>query len=130
MIVRTVDGIAGTERDVSGPGWRSRRLILRDDGMGYSLHDTVVQEGTELRLHYKDHLETNYCVAGEGEVVDVSTGQRFAIGPGTVYALDRNDKHVLRALRGDLRLVCVFNPPLSGRETHNSDGSYVVGSEQ
>jgi L-ectoine synthase len=124
MIVRTVDGVLGTERDISGPGWRSRRLILREDGMGYSVHDTVVQEGTELHLHYKEHLETNYCVTGEGEVLDVSTGRTFAIRPGTVYALDRNDKHVLRALRGDLRLVCVFNPPLSGRETHNPDGSY------
>jgi len=101
-------------------------LILRDDGMGYSVHDTVVQEGAELHLQYKEHLETNYCVAGEGEVLDVSTGQTFAIRPGSVYALDHNDKHVLRALRGDLRLVCVFNPPLAGRETHNPDGGYTL----
>jgi L-ectoine synthase len=126
VIVRTVDELRGTERDVSGPGWRSRRLILRDDGMGYSLHDTVVEEGAELHLEYKEHLETNYCVAGEGEVLDVASGRSFAIRPGTVYALDRNDKHVLRALRGDLRLVCVFNPPLSGGETHNADGGYTL----
>jgi L-ectoine synthase len=86
---------------------------------------TVVQEGTELHLHYKEHLEANYCVAGEGEVLDVSTGQTFAIRPGTVYALNRNDRHVLRALRRNLRLVCVFNPPLAGQETHNPDGSYA-----
>jgi L-ectoine synthase len=129
MIVRTVQEVLGTERDVSGPGWRSRRLILRDDGMGYSLHDTVVQQGTELHLQYREHLETNYCVSGEGEVLDVSSGQTFAIQPGTVYALNRNDKHVLRAVRGDLRLVCVFNPPLSGKETHGPDGSYAISRD-
>ena len=45
--------------------------------------------------------------------------------PGTLYALDRNDAHVLRATKGDLRLVCVFNPPLSGNERHREDGSYA-----
>ena len=51
---------------------------------------------------------------GEGEVLDVATGERHAIRPGTLYALNLNDQHVLRATKGDLRLVCVFNPPLSG----------------
>jgi L-ectoine synthase len=126
MIVRTIEDVSGTNRDVRGPGWRSRRLILRDDGMGYSVHDTVVKAGSELRLHYKHHLETNYCIAGEGEVMLVATGITFAIKPGTLYALDQNDEHILRALRGDLRLVCVFNPALSGRETHAPDGSYLL----
>jgi L-ectoine synthase len=126
MIVRTIEDVSGTSRDVRGPGWRSRRLILKDDGMGYSVHDTVVNEGSELRLHYKHHLETNYCIAGEGEVMVVATGITFAIKPGALYALDQNDEHVLRALRGDLRLVCVFSPALSGRETHAPDGSYSL----
>ena len=62
---------------------------------------------------------------GEGEVEDVATGTVYPITPGTLYALDKNDQHVLRALKGDLRLVCVFNPPLSGQETHREDGSYA-----
>ena len=32
--------------------------------MGYSMHDTLVKEGTELRLEYKNHLEANDCIAG------------------------------------------------------------------
>ncbi len=125
MIVRSLDDIIGTKRDVSGPGWLSRRLILREDGMGCSVHDTTVKEGAELRLHYRHHFETNYCIAGEGEVVDVAAGRSFAIRPGTVYALDKNDEHILRATKGDLRLVCVFTPPLTGTETHRPDGSYA-----
>jgi len=124
MIVRTLDDILGSDRDVSGPGWRSRRLILRDDAMGCSVSDTVVAEGAELRLHYKHHLETNYCIAGEGEVVEVATGKTHPIRVGTVYALDRHDAHIVRALKGDLRFVCVFTPALTGAETHLPDGSY------
>lgn len=129
MIVRTLDDVIGGPRHVSGEGWESRRLLVRGDGMGFSLHDTVVTEGSEQRLHYKHHLEANYCVSGRGEVVDVKTGQTFAIGPGTLYALDRHDEHILRAVSGDLRLICVFNPPLAGQETHQADGSYVASTD-
>jgi L-ectoine synthase len=124
MIVRTVEGIAGTDRDVSGPGWRSRRIVLRDDGMNFSLHWTELPAGAEQQLWYKHHYEANLCVAGEGEVVDVATGETHRIEPGVMYALDQHDRHILRA-HTDLTLVCVFNPALSGRETHDADGSYL-----
>lgn len=129
MIVRKLDEILGTPRDVAGKGWRSRRMLLKSDGMGFSLHDTIVEEGTEQRLHYKHHLEANYCISGRGEVVDAKTGQTWPIAPGTLYALDQHDEHILRATEGDLRLVCVFNPPLGGEETHRSDGSYAPSTD-
>ena len=34
MIVRTLEEVAGTELDVRGDGWRARRLLVRDDGIG------------------------------------------------------------------------------------------------
>jgi L-ectoine synthase len=123
IIVRSED-IANTNRHVSGPGWDSKRMIVKSDGMGYSVHETRILAGSESRLHYKNHFETNYCVAGEGEVVDVATGETFHIRPGTIYALDQHDEHILRAIGGDLHLVCVFNPPIAGTETHNADGGY------
>lgn len=122
MIVRTLDEIAGTDRDVSGPGWRSRRILLASDGMEHSLRWTELPAGAEQTLSY-DHLEANLCVAGEGEVVDLATGATFPIRPGTLYALDQHDRHVLRATT-DLTLVCVFTPALTGRETHDADGGY------
>jgi len=129
MIVRTLEEIIGGPAHVSGHGWESRRILLSRDRMGFSLHDTVVKQGTEQRLHYKNHLEANYCISGRGEVVDVKTGKAFPIGPGTLYALDQHDEHILRALDGDLRLVCVFNPALTGQETHRPDGSYAAATD-
>ena len=123
MIIRTLAGIADTERDVRGEGWRSRRILLRADGMGHSLHWTEVPAGSEQPLWYKSHLEANLCIAGTGEVLDVATGEVHPIAPGTLYALDQHDRHVLRA-HTDLTFVCVFTPALTGRETHDADGSY------
>lgn len=110
-------------RTVSGPTWTSRRLLLAHDGMGFSLHDTVIYSGSVTRMHYKHHLESVYCIAGEGEIEELDNGRVHQIRPGVVYALDRNDRHELRA-RSELRLVCTFNPPLTGHETHGPDGAY------
>ncbi|MBS0561562.1 MAG: ectoine synthase [Proteobacteria bacterium] len=129
MIVRSLQDIVGTDRDVRGPGWKSRRIILKRDGVGCSVHDTVVTEGTEMRMQYKHHFETNYCIEGEGEVEEIATGKIHKLSPGTVYALDKHDAHIVRALKGDLRVVCVFYPALSGNETHDADGSYLPSED-
>ena len=123
MIIRTLDEISGSDRDVSGEGWRSRRILLDDDGMAHSLHWTNITAGSELTLWYKNHLEANLIISGEGEVVDIATGDVHPLGPGSLYALDKNDRHIVRAYT-DMALVCVFTPGLSGRETHDTDGSY------
>lgn len=116
MIVRTLSELEGTERDVAWGNGRSRRFLIARDGMGYSLTDTVVEAGTESLLEYKNHMEACYCIEGEGEVEDMD-GNVHAISPGTMYALDKHDKHYLRA-RTTLRLVCVFAPALEGTESH------------
>lgn len=123
MIVRTLDEVAGSDRDVAGEGWRSRRLLLRRDRLGFSLHDTTVPAGTELTLQYRHHLEACYLIAGEAELTNLATGERHDLRPGSLYALDQHDRHRLHVLT-DLRLVCVFNPALTGGETHDADGSF------
>ncbi len=100
--------------------------MLARDGLGYSLHDTIVSEGQTLELEYKNHVETNYCIAGEGSVTNAVTGEVYPLCAGTVYALDRHEPHILSATKGDLRVVCVFTPALSGEETHDTDGSYAA----
>lgn len=120
MIIRKLSEIVGTERDVAWGNGHSRRLLLARDGMGYALTDTIIEAGTESLLEYKNHLEACYCVEGEGEVEDMD-GNVHAITPGTMYALDRHDKHYLRA-RTTLRLVCVFLPALEGNERHALSG--------
>jgi L-ectoine synthase len=123
VIVRSLEDVVGSDRDVEGEGWRSRRLLLRRDQLGFSLHDTTVAAGTELKLQYKHHLEACYIIAGRAELTDLATGEQHALGPGSLYALDQHDRHTLR-VRSDLRLVCVFNPALAGSETHDADGSF------
>ncbi|NIQ00117.1 MAG: L-ectoine synthase [Nitrospinaceae bacterium] len=128
MIVRKLANIVGTEREVGTASWTSRRLLLKTDRLGFSMHDTEVQAGSEIYMWYKYHLEAVYCVEGEGEVEDLEDKKRHPITPGTLYALNQNDKHILRA-KTRLRLVCVFNPPLNGNEVHDEEGVYPLVTE-
>jgi len=128
VIVRSLEEVGGTPREVTGEGWRSRRLLVRDDAMGFSLSETTVAAGAELHLQYRHHLEACYCLEGEAEIEDLATGIRQAIRPGVLYALDQHDAHVLRVAR-DLHLVCVFNPPLTGGETHDPQGGYLPAAD-
>lgn len=125
MIVRNLASIVATPRDVEAPTWRSRRLLLAGDGMGFSLHDTVIAAGTETSMWYKHHLEAVYCIEGEGTLEDLATGKVHHIDAGTMYALDQHDRHVLRA-RTEMRMICVFNPPCTGQEVHDAEGAYPL----
>jgi len=127
MIVRMLEDIIGSENDISAETgtWASRRMLLRKDGMGFSFHDTMIFAGTTTLIWYKNHLEAVYCVAGEGELEVIETGEIFKIKDGTMYALNGHEKHYLRAF-SDMRMLCVFNPPLTGREVHDKDGVYPL----
>lgn len=129
MIVRQLDEIIGTDKEVKADTWASRRMLLKDDQMGFSFHDTVIYAGTETHIWYKNHLEAVYCVAGEGEIETLSDGKVYPIKDGTMYALNEHDEHLLRATTADMRLVCVFNPPLTGDEIHDKDGVYPLPEE-
>lgn len=123
MIVKHLNDVLGTADEVDTKTWTSRRLILKRDGMGYSVHDTVMKPGTATRMCYRNHLETVYCIAGEGEVETLANGRKYPIRPGTLYALNEHDEHILRATT-PLRVVCVFNPPVTGAEVHDETGAY------
>jgi L-ectoine synthase len=127
MIVRSLKNVIGTERDIEpeSHNWNSRRLLLREDGMGFSMHDTIVYAGTETLICYRHHLEAVYCIDGEGEIEDVDNGEIHHIEPGILYALNGHERHYLRA-SSDMRLICVFNPALVGDEVHDQDGSYPL----
>ncbi len=125
MIVRNLKSIQGTDRDVKAETWESRRLVLKDDGVGFSLHDTVMYAGTVTDMWYKNHIEAVYCIEGEATLTDRETGETYDIVPGTMYLLNARDKHRIE-VKKDLRVVCVFNPPCTGRETHDEEGAYPL----
>lgn len=118
MIIRRLSDV----KTVEWGNGLSRRFLLRADGMGYSLTDTVVRAGTRSLLEYRNHLEACYCIEGRGMVEDLD-GTLHPIEPGVMYALDRHDAHYLIAdPEEDLRLVCVFSPALQGDECHSLAG--------
>jgi len=132
MIVRTLEEIIGTDRDVHSEtgNWVSRRFVLDDDKAGFSFHETIIKAGTESHLWYKNHIEAVYCVAGDGEIEDLKTGKIYPIKDGTMYLLNEHDEHLLRGGKEDMRLICAFNPPVTGRELHDEDGAYTSHPNQ
>jgi len=128
MIVRTLEEAHRNGRRIESTGWDSTRLLLKNDGMGFSFHITTIYAGANLNLHYQNHLESVYCMSGEGEIEDTADGKVYPIKAGTVYALDKHDKHILRATT-EMKMACVFNPPLHGKEVHNAEGAYELEAE-
>lgn len=129
MIIRDLNDAKNSECHVFSEGWDSVRLLLKGDGMGFSFHITTIYEGAELHMHYKNHLESVYCISGEGSIEDCATGETHEIRPGVIYALDKNDKHILRG-RTEMVMACCFNPPVSGKEVHGPDGAYALAVDE
>ncbi|MCA9033856.1 MAG: ectoine synthase [Planctomycetaceae bacterium] len=125
MIVRCLDQLSETDRETKAETWSSRRFLLKSDGMGFSLHDTIIHAGTRTEMHYRNHLEAVYCIEGAGTLTDLTNNSVHQIQAGTMYALNGHEKHILVA-HERMRMVCVFNPPLVGPETHDADGVYPL----
>jgi len=125
MIVRTINEIEGTERDVQFAQGKSLRIILDKDAMGFSVHKTIIPAGQVGIWHYKNHLEACYCIQGEAVLTNLETNEVFRISPDTLYALDKHDNHQFESIT-DVVLISIFNPPVKGSEVHKEDGSYEV----
>jgi L-ectoine synthase len=123
MIIRTLKEVRRSERNVKSAGWESARLLLQEDGMGFSFHLTTLRAGSELKMHYKNHLEAVMVLKGTGTIEDLGTGETHELRPGVLYALNENDRHVVRP-ETDILTACVFNPPVTGSEVHDETGAY------
>jgi L-ectoine synthase len=130
MIVRQLQDAEQSNRHIKDPkgNWDSTRLLLKEDQMGFSFHITTIYKGADFQMHYQNHLESVFCMSGEGEVETLADGKVYPITPGTIYILDKNDKHILRAF-SEMKMACVFNPPLNGKEVHNAEGAYELTAE-
>ncbi len=103
----------------------SRRYTLRADGMGHSVHETVIKPGQALHMWYRNHKESVVCIDGEGEIEDLTEGGKWQLKPGVMYALDKHQKHILSSEKG-MTVLCVFTPSLVGPEDHDEQGSYPL----
>jgi L-ectoine synthase len=122
MIVKRLEDVVGTKGEAHGDKWHSLRLLHQEDGMGVTLTDSILEEGFEMVLWQKNHLEACYCLEGEGTVEEMDSGTVHDIRPGTVYAMNKHDRHRIRA-ETKMRVVCTFVPALTGHEVHDADGS-------
>ncbi len=132
MIVKDIKDIIGSERETKAPGgqWVSRRMVLASEKMGFSFHETIIYAGTKTHIHYQNHLEAVYCVSGNGKIEDLKSGKTHEIYDGIMYALNEHDEHYLYGGSEDMRLICVFNPPITGREVHDENGVYPLIKEE
>jgi L-ectoine synthase len=129
MIVRKLSEAERSERHIVSPKgeWESTRMILRDDNMGFSFHITTIHAGADFEMHYRNHLESVYCMSGEGEVETLADGKVYPISPGTLYVLNDHDHHRLKATT-TMVMACVFNPPVTGAEVHDETGAYPAST--
>jgi L-ectoine synthase len=128
MIVRTRGDITGTKGEVRTENWSSCRFLHKQDGMGLTLTDAILEPGLDEVFWYKNHLETVYCLEGQGTLEDLTTGHTYAVKAGTMYALNKHDRHRLR-VETRMRVICTFVPPLIGGEMHDAEGSYPSDEE-
>ena len=58
MIVRNLAECMKTDRFVEAENgnWDSTRLMLAEDGCGFSFNITRIHPGTETHIHYKNHI--------------------------------------------------------------------------
>lgn len=125
MKIARINQLIDTDRDVDGKGFKSIRPILEKDGMGFSMHKTIIPKGGPHHWHYKYHLEACYCIKGRAILKDLESGESHIITPDVIYILDHHDNHTFEAIE-DTVLISVFNPPIKGNETHKKDGSYAI----
>ncbi|MDX1366455.1 ectoine synthase [Pseudomonas sp.] len=128
MIVRTLADCEQSNRKIVSETWDSTRMLLKDDNMGFSFHITTIYANTETHIWYQNHLESVFCISGEGEIETIADGKIYPIAPGTLYILDKNDEHLLRGTT-EMKMACVFNPPLNGKEVHDESGVYPLEAE-
>lgn len=129
MKIVKIAELKDTSREVKCPngGFTSNRILLESDGMGYGMTKTVIPPNGKQHWHYTSHFESCYCISGYGILTDIKTGETHEILPDTTYVLNDHDDHYFEAIE-EVTLICVFNPPLTGKEVHQEDGSYAVES--
>lgn len=129
MILRNLNDIRKSDQNVRSDGWASARMLLEQDGMGFSFHVTTLFAGAELKMHYQNHLESVFVLKGKGTIEDLGTGKTHNLKAGDLYALNDHDRHILRP-ETDMLTACVFNPPVTGKEVHDESGAYPAAERE
>lgn len=119
-VVRHLDEVLGTERDVAWGNGQSRRMLVRKDGLGFAFCVTLGHSNTDSHIQYRNHYESCYYIQGSGEYewgegkhpIDTDTDQ------GTVFIMNEHDTHNMR-VRDESICLSIFTPPIEGNESHD-----------
>ena len=125
MFVRTLDDLEklGRIKFPADESFRSARFLIASDGMGFSYNENKVKKGTNLVVWLKHHWEANYIISGKGEVIDLTSEERWPLEAGVLYVVGPNDRHRLHLTEDECH-ISIFHPPLTGDERFDKDGSY------
>lgn len=107
--------LQGTPRHIRNPTYETHRFLLASDQADVTVTDITLAPDVEAVYGYDQHIEIAYCIEGNAELTDLSTGQIHQISPGTLWVARRGERFRFLA-RTPTRLVCVFTPPFSGHE--------------
>ncbi len=130
MFIKTPENLreTGKEYFLCDDALRTIRYLTKTDGLGFSVSDVFCSAGLDEVLWYKHHWEAVYIVAGRGTLEEISSGQQWELEPGMVYTVGPKDRHRFRAV-DNVHAIAIFNPPLSGDETYDEDGSFEPSGE-
>ena len=111
------------EVSVSHGAAKAYRYLTQADECGFTISTPRSPAGDGIVLHYKNHVEANYVIEGEGTAEDLTTGEKWDLFPGSMYFVGPRDRHQVNTTTG-FYLLSIFNPPLVGNETHDDQGGY------
>lgn len=129
MLIRTMGDVeaAGKTIIINHGAASAVRLLLKDDGAGFSVSEARMRSGTVANLWYKNHWEANYVRSGTAVLEDMVAGRHWNLRTGDLYLVGPTDRHRMTATSPEVfRVVSVFNPPIQGLETHDADNSYAA----
>lgn len=125
MLVKAKEDIEGTGRDrwVGDGSAHVLCYLAEEDGCGFSFSNLEIAGDTSgMVLQYQHHVEVNLVLAGQGSLTSLDSGETWPVSPGTLYVVGPADRHTL-TLKGPIRVISLFNPPIKGNE-HHVDGGY------
>ena len=121
-IVRSLEDIRGTQREIYWGNGYSKRLLIQEDGLGFAFCITTGNSHTDSLIQYRNHFESCYYLSGTGEYEWDSGSHPIKTGDnwGTVFIMNNNDTHHMR-IRDESVCLSIFTPPIEGHECHDFD---------
>ena len=107
MLVKTKEDIEGTGRDrwVGDGSAHVLCYLAEEDGCGFSFSNLeIAGDSSGMVLQYRNHVEVNLVLAGEGTLTSLDSGETWPVSPGTIYVVGPADRHTL-TLKGSIRVI-------------------------